>query len=188
MICRLNILHDFNQMNFTFHDVDRAQLSRLGKLGAELFIDTFGHLYSSEDLNAFLIKVYSVDALQQDLDNGRRIVIASDGSEWIGYCKMGPLGLPIDTQGRQALELKQMYVSRPYHGRGVADGLMQEFLSWAENHGAEDLYISCWSENHRALAFYRRYGFQEVAAYTFWVGQHADDERILKCSLNEQKN
>ncbi len=93
---------------------------------------------------------------------------------------MGPLGLPIDSAGRRALELKQMYVRRTHHGRGVGDGLMQVFLDWAQSQAAEDLYISCWSENHRALAFYRRYGFEIVGAYQFWVGQHADDERILK--------
>lgn len=170
-------------MTITYRPVDPQQLARLGRLGAELFIDTFAGLYSDEDLQAYLAKVYSVEGLQSDLDAGRVIWIAEKGDEWIGYCKMGPLGLPVDTGGRRSLELKQMYVHRNYHGQGIGDGLMQVFFDWAQTNGAEDLYISCWSENLRALAFYRRHGFDVVGAYTFWVGNHADDERILKRTL-----
>lgn len=170
-------------MSIIYRDVERHQLMRLGELGARLFVDTFGHLYAAEDLQAFLDKVYSVPGLQSDLDAGRRIVIAEAGDEWIGYCKMGAMSLPIDVGGRHTLELKQMYVCRQFHGKGVADGLMQEFLAWAKAQAAQDLYISCWSENHRALAFYRRYGFKEVGAYTFWVGKPADDERILRLTV-----
>lgn len=167
----------------TYSRADTTQLARLGQLGAELFVDTFGHLYSDEDLQAYLAKVYSVEGLKSDLDSGRVIWVAEQGDQWIGYCKMGPFGLPFDTAGRRAVELKQMYVRREYQGQGVADGLMQIFLEWAASQDAEDLYISCWSENHRALAFYARHGFQTVGAYTFWVGNHGDDERILKRTI-----
>ncbi len=170
-------------MTITYIEPSADQLEPLGRLGAELFIDTFGHLYSQQDLQAHLEKVYSVEGLQSDLANGRRIWVAEHDNQWIGFCKAGPLGLPIDPGDRRAVELKQMYVRRDYHGRGVADGLMQIFLQWADAQAAEDLYISCWSENYRALAFYNRHGFVEVAAYTFWVGNHADDERILKRAI-----
>ncbi len=68
---------------FIYRPVDPQQLARLGRLGAELFIDTFGHLYSEEDLAAYLAKVYSVEGLRSDLD--------SDGS--FGSLKKARTGL-----------------------------------------------------------------------------------------------
>lgn len=177
----MTVDHLGNQVSY--RQPRRDELSRLGDLGAELFTDTFGHLYAAHDLAAFLQRVFSLESMTADFESGRQFWIAEQDGNWIGYCKMGPLSLPVETHGRRALELKQMYVRRDYHGQGVAKELMLKFLQWGVSHAAEDLYISCWSENHRALAFYRRFGFEVIGAYTFWVGSHGDDERILKHQL-----
>ncbi|MCC6508675.1 MAG: GNAT family N-acetyltransferase [Pirellulaceae bacterium] len=170
------------QHNITCRRVQADEVGSLGRLGRILFTETFGHLYSVADLNDFLDRVFSDQALTNDLESGRVVWIA-ELEEWLGYIKMGPLSLPVDTGGRRAVELKQLYVIRPYHGRGVAGLLMDKFVQWARDQQADDLYVSCWSGNDRALAFYKRYGFETVGAYTFWVGQHGDHELILKSSL-----
>ena len=35
----------------------------------------------------------------------------------------------------------------------------------------------------RARRFYERYGFEEVGKYVFMVGNHADDDRIMRLTL-----
>ena len=168
---------------YIFRTATAADIPGLAKLGRELFIETWAPLYSTEDLNDFLDKVHTPSAVEADMDSGRDFWIAQYQDEWIGYCKAGPVGVPVDTAGRRAAELKQLYIRRTHHGRGVADRLMQFFLEWAEQHQIQDAYISCWSENFRALAFYRRYGFTECGRYLYQVGKQLDDERILKRSL-----
>ncbi|MDA7535669.1 hypothetical protein N9055_00440 [Akkermansiaceae bacterium] len=43
-------------------------LSALANLGRDTFVETFGHLYSEEDLNAFLEEVYSERSVAEELD------------------------------------------------------------------------------------------------------------------------
>ena len=53
----------------------------------------------------------------------------------------------------------------------------------ARRRGAEELYLSVFTENHRAKAFYRRYGFAYVGPYKFMVGEQADEDEIWKLDL-----
>jgi ribosomal protein S18 acetylase RimI-like enzyme len=156
---------------------------RLAKLGAALFTQAFSRLYSPADLATFLTSVYSEQAVMYDFSAGYQYWLAETREEPIGYIKYGKLGLPIDVGMRRAVELKQLYVEQAYHGRGVAGELMAKFHAWARETKAQDAYVSCWSENARALAFYSRYGFQRVGEYLFAVGSQLDREWILRQTL-----
>lgn len=170
---------------YSYRTATTADILGLAQLGRELFIETWAPLYLPEDLNDFLDKVHTPEAVLFDFENDRHYWIAEHQNEWVGYCKAGPLDVPVDIGDRRALELKQLYIQRAHHGTGVADRLMQLFLEWAAQHKIQDAYISCWSENFRALAFYKRYGFEECGRYIFHVGKKQDDERILKRCLAE---
>jgi ribosomal protein S18 acetylase RimI-like enzyme len=68
-------------------------------------------------------------------------------------------------------------------GAGVAHTLMQEALAWACGQGGEALYLSVWEDNHRAQAFYRRYGFVHVGEHGFKVGAVVDRDFIWRLAL-----
>jgi ribosomal protein S18 acetylase RimI-like enzyme len=58
-------------------------------------------------------------------------------------------------------------------------------ISEARARGAGDLYLSVFTDNHRARRFYARYGFEFVSTYAFIVGNHADEDHILRLSLED---
>lgn len=159
------------------------EVDRLAAIGANLFIETWGHLYSEEDLRAYLDRVHSPSGVQEDLAQGYHFWIAEIDQEWIGYAKWGKVTVPIEGDRSQACELKQLYVFKGYHGLGVAHAFMRQFASWADENRFQMAYISCWSENYRALAFYKKYGFEKTGEYQFMVGKQADREFILGCPL-----
>jgi ribosomal protein S18 acetylase RimI-like enzyme len=53
----------------------------------------------------------------------------------------------------------------------------------ARRRGAGRLALSVWSENWRAQAFYRRYGFEDRGPVTFMVGNHSDQDRVWEARL-----
>lgn len=168
---------------FVIRNISVDEAAPMAALSGELFIETFGTLYSPENLQMFLEKVHSLAGVTADMEAGRNYWIAEDDGKWIGFIKSGPVGLPVEAGNRNAVELKQLYVRKEYHGSGVAHSLMKIFMDWAAEQKAEDIYISCWSENARGFAFYKKYGFEFHSKYIFWVGQHADDEWILHKKL-----
>ncbi|MBV9931809.1 MAG: GNAT family N-acetyltransferase [Alphaproteobacteria bacterium] len=145
------------------------------------FVETFGHLYKPADLQAFLNKLSPAAFRKEIEDPAYRFLLALDGNEAAGFCKIGPLTLPVDSQG--ALELRQLYLLRRWYGGGIAPVLMDWALGEARRRGVRTLYLSVYSDNHRAKAFYRRYGFAYVAPYAFMVGEQADEDEIWKLEL-----
>jgi RimJ/RimL family protein N-acetyltransferase len=56
-------------------------------------------------------------------------------------------------------------------------------LDTAVRRGADELYLSVFTDNHRARRFYERHGFQPVGRYHFMVGDHADEDIIMRRPL-----
>lgn len=169
-------------MTVTYRPPD--DIGALAALGRAAFIETFGSLYRPEDLAAFLDQTFGPAGLRREFaDPAYAFRIAEADGVPIAYCKVGPLSVPIDPGVRRAIELRQLYVLRAFHGMGVADALMDWALASARARQADDLYLSVYAGNHRARRFYARHGFVEVGRYQFMVGAQADDERILRLEL-----
>ncbi len=49
--------------------------------------------------------------------------------------------------------------------------------------GATELYLSVYVENQRAKRFYERYGFLDIGRYDFPVGDHIDEDRLMRLTL-----
>ncbi len=165
-----------------YRDGTPADAALMAKLGAETFTETFGHLYTPENLAAFLLNHQPEKWRGELSDPSYAVRIAEDGERAAGYCKVGPPSLPFEVTA-PTLELRQLYVLKPWHGAGVAAPFMDWAFDQARRRGAEQMFLSVFIDNHRARRFYARYGFEEVGRYDFMVGTHADHDLILRLKL-----
>jgi GNAT superfamily N-acetyltransferase len=173
-------------MDIGYRDARIEDAAELAALFQASFIETFGHLYRTEDLNAFLAS-HDQAAWQRQIESGDYAIrIVRAGDEAIALAKVGPTTLPVDDPAT-SIELKQLYILKPWQGEGVAPRLMDWVLDKARASGAERLYLSVWTENHRARKFYTRYGFSFVAPYDYPVGNHIDRDEIFGLSLKDQR-
>ncbi len=157
----------------------------LAALYRDSFADTFGHLYSVANLAIFMADK-DIDYWDAALANtSTAIRVAMDGDRMAGFAKLGQPSLPFDAGGRRALELHNLYVLPDWKGQGIAQVLMDWTVQAARGEGAQDLWLSVFTDNHRARAFYRRYGFVDVKPYHFMVGDHADEDIICRMALDE---
>ena len=149
------------------------------------FTDTFGHLYSPEDLAAFL-SGFTEETWRAELSGpDYAFRLAEEDGRAVGYLKLGPTSLP-HVGPEPAIELKQFYLLSRWQGRGAAAVLMDWALDEARRRGAEAIYLSVFIDNHRARRFYERYGFSCLGPYAFMVGNHADEDQVLRLSLKDQ--
>ena len=166
----------------TFRDATAADLPAIDRVFRQSFCETFEHLYRAEDLDAFLAK-FSPEAWAEEFrDPGYRFRVAEVDAEVIGYVKLGPSALPIET-ARRAIELRQIYVLKEHHGSGIAAALTDWAIEEARRQGFEELYLTVYVDNHRARRFYDRYGFEPVGRYDFMVGSQADEDIIMRKRL-----
>lgn len=146
------------------------------------FIDTFGHIYDPKDLAAFF-EDFTLAAWRRELaDPDFAFRLAEDEGALAGYAKVSSVSLPVEP-ARPAAELRQLYVLKNWHGSGVAGALMDWVIAEARGRGAEELYLSVFTDNHRAKAFYVRHGFEPIGPYIFMVGNHADEDILMRLKL-----
>jgi len=135
-----------------YRDATLADAAALATLGADSFTQTFGHLYAPADLALFLDN-HTVAAWSAELgDPDFAVRIAEQGDAMIGYAKLGPPHLPF-TPTSAAAELRQLYVLAPWHGAGVAAALIEWVIAAARARGADELFLSVFTDNHRARRF-----------------------------------
>jgi ribosomal protein S18 acetylase RimI-like enzyme len=158
---------------------------QLRAMARQCFVETFAHQYREDDLAVFLAEAYGPDgAMLTDLaDPAYHWRVAAEGGGIAGYVKVGPIGVPALDPSPGALELKQLYVLKEWHGAGVARELMDWAIANARERGAPEIYLSVFDHNLRAKKFYARYGFADVGGCEFRVGNQVDDDRIWMRAL-----
>jgi diamine N-acetyltransferase len=163
----------------TNREASAADLPAINRVFRTSFCDTFAHLYDPKDLADFLAKC-TLKAWASEFNDpcyGFRVAEAHGGV--VGYVKLGPLTLPVETNAN-AVELRQLYILKDYHGMGIAHALMDWAVDEARRRCAEKLYLTVYTDNHRARRFYDRYGFEAVGRHDFKVGSHVDEDIIMR--------
>ena len=163
-----------------YRDAIPADIAALDTLFRRSFTDTFGHLYAPHDLASFLAQ-FTREAWAEDLAT-KRFHLAEQDGRLLGYAKLGPLALPV-TPTRRALELWQLYMAEDAKGTRAAHALMTWAIATARADGAAELYLSVYVDNHRAKRFYARFGFNDIGPYDFPVGDHIDEDRLMRLTL-----
>ena len=112
--------------------------------------ETYGDRLS-QDLQAATAHEQLTDRWRLNITTpGNQVVVGALGPEIVAFARSAPSR---DPDPVQPFELCSLYVRRAWQGTGLADELLRTVL------GDEPASLWVWSENRRALAFYRRHGF-----------------------------
>ncbi|MEO6225868.1 MAG: GNAT family N-acetyltransferase [Sphingomicrobium sp.] len=169
-------------MTIRYRAATPADLVAIDEIFRTSFCDTFAHLYHRDDLAAFLAQFTPALWASELGDRQFAFRIAEDAGRIIGFAKLGPPNLPVATDAPR-IELRQMYLLKEWHGQGIAGELMDWVIAEAKRRAARELYLTVYIDNHRARRLYERFGFVVVGRYDFMVGNHADEDTIMRLDL-----
>jgi diamine N-acetyltransferase len=157
----------------------------LGLMARQAFSDAFAHLYDPVSFQQFLDEAYGpAGKMERDFDNPSiRWQVAAIEDQPIGYAKLTPLVAPAPAPQPGSMELQQIYVLSPWHGKGVAEELMKWAIDTSGAEQAPEIYLTVFDHNIRAKRFYARHGFSEVGHCTFKLGDRVDDDRVWRKTL-----
>ena len=157
----------------------------LSRLGEATFRETFEADNAPEDMARYLAEAFNPERQAAEIDDPAGAVLLaehftnSDDAAMIGYAHVVRGPAPDCVRGSDAVELKRLYVARGWHGRGVAQALMDGAIEAARALGARTLWLGVWERNARALAFYGKYGFVRVGDHTFTLGTDAQTDWVM---------
>ena len=137
---------------------DAAALSAIAK---QTFFDTFTGTCTDADMQDFLDNYFNEPKLASEINEKNNFYFFAEyEGNPVGYLQFMEdySGFPLMKKWK-ALELKRLYVLKEFHGKGIAQQLMDHILSLAKENGYEVVWLGVWEHNNRARHFYEKYGF-----------------------------
>jgi ribosomal protein S18 acetylase RimI-like enzyme len=161
-----------------------SDTSLLAELGARTFSSAFAADNTTEDMADYLATNFTHERVAQELcDADSTFFIAEVEGESVGYAKVRGDEAPSCVTDNKTIELVRLYILPAYFGRGVGEALMRACMDEARQAGFQTIWLGVWENNHRAQAFYRKFGFQIVGEHIFQLGSDAQIDKIMECAL-----
>ncbi|HEX5766164.1 MAG TPA: GNAT family N-acetyltransferase [Woeseiaceae bacterium] len=159
--------------------------SELAELAARTFHETFAADNRADDMALHLATAYGPAQQHAELTSPDTITLVAEvDARLIAYAQLRTGEAPECVRGVSPVELWRFYVSREWHGRGVAQALMRSVETEASRLGGRTLWLGVWERNDRAQAYYRKAGFVDKGSHAFMVGNDLQTDRIMERSLS----
>lgn len=150
-----------------------SDAATLSKLASKTFYDTFTGTCTEKDMDDFLSEYYNIDRTIKELnDSADFFYLAEINGFAVGYIRIKEdySGFA-ELQQYKALELKRLYVLQEYHGKGVAQNLMNFVFDFAQKNSYDLVWLGVWEYNERAKKFYSKNGFIDTGySHPFPIG------------------
>lgn len=158
----------------------RADNILLAEMGAETFADSFAADNTPENMIAYLAGSFSPEKQAMELAeaDSRFLIIELDGKA-VGYAKLSFGHAPAAVASQKPMEIVRIYARTEWIGKGVGARLMEASLREAEQAGCDVIWLGVWERNPRAIAFYRKWGFEQVGTQTFQLGEDLQNDWIM---------
>jgi len=157
-----------------------ADASTLAALARDTFFDTFASTNDATDMALHLERAYGVPQQAAELaDPAVMTLLVEESGAAVAYAQLRTGHAPGGVTGARPIELWRFYVTRDWHGRGIAQALMDHVLADARAAGADTLWLGVWEHNPRARAFYGKCGFADVGEHVFLFGTDPQTDRVM---------
>jgi diamine N-acetyltransferase len=158
----------------------RADNILLAEIGAETFAESFAADNTLENMSAYLAAFFSPEKQAMELTDAdsRFLIIELDGKA-AGYTKLSFGHAPAAVAGQKPMEIVRIYARKEWIGKGVGARLMEASLREAEQAGCDVIWLGIWERNPRAIAFYCKWGFEQVGTQTFQLGDDLQNAWVM---------
>lgn len=152
----------------------------LSVLAIQVFLDTYATDGIRPSLAREVLSSYSQAIFNEAIaDSQTRLVVAQRAGHLVGFAQVTLLAChQLAPSGVQA-ELLRLYVQEPLTGIRVGTRPLAEAERLAALTGSTVIWLSPWAQNHRALAFYARRGYQDFGLTHFTFEAESYENRVL---------
>ena len=167
----------------TFPIIRKANLGdalQLSQVAESTFRATFELTNTAENMTLFCKKNYSVDIQASEIANSNMLTfLCEDNGHLIGFAQLHWGDVPKYVEARSASEIQRLYVADNWHGKGIAQQLMNSCIEEIQQRKSEAIWLGVWEHNPRAITFYKKFGFTEVGEHVFIVGNDPQRDIIM---------
>lgn len=161
-----------------------ADAAVLAELARTTFYETFAASNDATDMALHLERAYGVAQQSAELrDPAITTLLVEQDGRAIAYAQVRDGHVPDCVTGAAPIELWRFYVAPGFHGRGIAQQLMDRVKAEAGRRGMKTLWLGVWEHNARARAFYAKCGFADAGQHVFLFGTDPQTDVVMTLAL-----
>jgi len=155
----------------TFEDSRELQ-----EISYDTFNETFRHQNSPENMNAYLERAFNLKQLEKELStSSSQFFFVYFNNEVAGYLKVNTDEAQSEEMGDESLEIERIYIKNTFQKHGLGKFLLNKAVEIALEHNKKKIWLGVWEKNENAIGFYKKKGFVQTGAHSFYMG---DEEQV----------
>lgn len=173
-------------MTVSITKCSREDLPRLREISIETFTDTFKDQNSPENLKAYLEKAFNAEQLEKELaHSSSEFYFVYFHDELAGLLKVNRNDAQTEPMGDESLEIERIYIRNPFQRKGLGQYLIHKAMEIAKIHNKTRVWLGVWEKNENAIHFYKKIGFVQTGAHSFYMGDEKQTDFIMVKTLSE---
>jgi GNAT superfamily N-acetyltransferase len=142
-------------------------LSIIREIAYQTWPSTFGEILSTAQIGYMLDMMYSMDALNTQVNEKNHVFLLAQESDSKIY--LGFTSYEFDYKGQSKTKIHKIYLLPASQGKGVGRLLIDQVAELASAHGNDTLSLNV-NKYNKAVQFYERMGFSTVDTETIDIG------------------
>ncbi|WP_440119454.1 GNAT family N-acetyltransferase [Paenibacillus sp. QZ-Y1] len=155
-------------------------LQKLQKISIETFEETFKGQNSPENMTAYLERAFNAQQLEEEMSKtSSEIFFIYFNEELAGYLKVNMNEAQSEKMGEESLEIERIYIKKKFQKHGLGKYLLNKAMEIATEHHKKNIWLGVWEKNDNAIAFYKKMGFDQTGAHSFYMGNEEQMDFIM---------
>lgn len=171
-------------MNINLTKCTLEDSQKLQEIGYETFKETFEDQNSSENMKAYLEEAFNINQVENELSNpSSHFFFVSFNDEVAGYLKVNTGNAQTEEMDDDALEIERIYIINKFQKLGLGKYLFNKAMDIAIEQNKKKIWLGVWEKNENAISFYKRWGFTQTGAHSFYMGDEEQTDLIMTKNL-----
>ena len=159
-------------------------LEALRNLSIQTFKETFEEVNTEEDMQKYLDENLSLERLKNELENlDSEFYFIENENKNLGYLKLNFGNAQTEKVEENYFEIERIYVLKAFLGQKIGQILFDKAIEIGREKNLEYVWLGVWEENHRAIRFYEKNGFEIFGKHDFVLGKDVQTDLLMKLKL-----
>lgn len=156
-----------------------THIPEIRKITYEVWPPTYTPIIGQQQLQYMLDRFYTPEALMKQMDGGHRFYIGYEGDEAVAFASFSAIEDGV-------YKLHKLYALTSMQGKGLGYAMLQHVKNMIlEERASAELRLNVNRHNARAIAFYNKVGFEQLAVGDIDIGEgYFMNDYILRLHLS----
>ncbi|HTR00361.1 MAG TPA: GNAT family N-acetyltransferase [Candidatus Acidoferrum sp.] len=166
---------------FTIRHAVASDIPLIRELCYQVWPQTYASILTPAQIDYMLAWMYSVESLQQQLQQGIDYLLCYDDVKPVGFAALAD-------HGAGDFKLEKIYVLPNQQGKGTGRYLLGQIIAQITSKGATSLTLQV-NKHNTAKSFYEKFGFEVIQEAVFDIGNgFVMDDYVMELKLSRQNS